>query len=282
MEVEVTTVLGSGQSRASAPAALYVITADDIRRSGHRTLAEALRLVPAMYVGRLNSSSWVIGARGLTGSAITATRYLVLIDERVVYDPLISATFWDTTDVPLADIDRIEVIRGPGATLWGANAMNGVVNVITKAAADTQGAYALVGAGSYEQGYATLRYGGRIGSGAFRTYLKYANRDDFENAQGVSIDDAWSSLRTGFRADLPVDAATTVTLSGDVYEHPVARASVRVPVPGQHLQFQQIAQNDDISGAHLIARAERRHGERARSTMHAYYDRTRRFGARLA
>ena len=281
MQVEVTTVLGTAQPRATAPAALYVITADDIRRSGHRTLAEALRLVPSMYVGRLNSSSWVIGARGLTGSAITATRYLVLIDERVVYDPLISATFWDTTDVPLADIERIEVIRGPGATLWGANAMNGVVNVITKSAHDTQGPHAVLGAGSYEQGYATLRHGGRIGSGAFRAYVKYANRDDFENAQGVSIDDAWSSLRTGFRADLPVDDATTVTLSGDVYEHPVARSSVRIPVPGQHLQFQQVAQNDDVSGAHLIARAERRHGDGARSNMHAYYDRTRRFGARF-
>lgn len=281
MQVEVTTVLGTGQSRAAAPAALHVITADDIRRSGHRTLAEVLRLVPGMYVGRSSSSSWIVGARGLTGSAITATRYLVLIDERIVYDPLISATFWDTTDVPLEDVERIEVIRGPGATLWGANAMNGVINVITKSARDTQGTHAVLGAGSYEQGYATLRHGGRVGSGAFRAWVKYENHDDFEDAQGAALDDAWSSLRTGFRADLPVDDATTVTLSGDVYEHPVARSSARLPVPGRHQQFRQVAQNDDVSGAHLMARAERRHAGGARTNMHAYYDRTRRFGSRF-
>src|SRR6185503_11297965 len=110
MRVRVTTVAGTEQSRMATPAALYVVTAEDIRRSGHRTVAEALRLVPGMFVGRINSSSWVIGARGLTGTALSATRYLVLVDGRVGYDPLVSTTFWDTLDLVLADIDRIEVI----------------------------------------------------------------------------------------------------------------------------------------------------------------------------
>src|SRR5690348_13195158 len=137
MRVPVTSVAGTKQSLFSTPAAITVITAEDIRRAGHRHVAEALRMIPGMYVGRINSSSWVVGARGLTGSSITATRYLVLVDGRLVYDPLVSTTFWDTVDLVLEDIDRIEVVRGPGATLWGVNAMNGVINIITKSSADT-------------------------------------------------------------------------------------------------------------------------------------------------
>ena len=132
MQVEVTTVAGTAQSKLSAPAAVTVITGEDIRRAGHRSLAEALRMVPGMYVGRLNSSSWIVGSRGMAASAITANRYLVLIDGRIVHDPLLSTTFWDSVDRVVEDIDRIEVIRGPGATLWGQNAMNGVISVITR------------------------------------------------------------------------------------------------------------------------------------------------------
>ncbi len=281
MRVEVTTVLGTAQPRETAAAALHVVSGEDIRRSGHRTLADALRLVPGMFVGRINASSWVIGARGLSGSALTATRYLVLIDGRVVYDPLISATFWDTTDVPLADIDRIEVIRGPGATLWGANAMNGVVNVITKHARDTQGGYALVGGGDHERRYTTLRYGAALGSGAFRVFAKYAERDAFETMAGTPIDDAWSTFRTGFRFDGPLSERATVMLEGQVYEHPTARASVRLPVPGRHLQFRQDARDDDVSGAHLNGRVELAHEHGARTTVQAYAYDTRRDGARF-
>ena len=282
MQVEVTTVLGSGQARASAPAALTVITADDIRRSGHRTLAEALRLVPGMYVGRINSSSWVIGARGLTGSAITATRYLVMVDGRVVYDPLISATFWDTTDLPLPTIDRIEVIRGPGATLWGANAMNGVVNVITKRAHDLAGTTAVVGGGDLERRYGTIVHGRRAGDAAFAVFAKYVDRGDFESPTGESIDDAWSTLRTGFRLDAPLTASTTLMAQAQAYEHPKARASVRLPIPNRHQAFEQVSQNDDVSGAHALARVEHAHGGDARTTVQAYVDGTRRDTARFA
>ena len=282
MQVEVTSVLGTGQSRASAPAALHVITADDIHRSGHRSLAEALRLVPGMYVGRINSSSWVIGARGLTGSAITATRYLVMIDGRVVYDPLISATFWDTTDVPIATIDRIEVIRGPGATLWGANAMNGVINVITKRAHALQGTSVLLGAGDYERRFGTVTHGVRAGEAAVSVFAKYAEHADFESPSGASIDDAYSTLRTGFRLDAPLTAATTLMAQAQVYEHPVARASVRLPVPGRHQAFEQVAGNDDVSGAHLLARVEHAHADGSGTTMQAYVDGTERDTARFA
>src|SRR5690349_7821232 len=159
MKIQVVSVSGTPQSRMSTPAAVYVISAEDIRRSGHRTIPEVLRMVPGMYVGRLNSSSWVAGSRGLTGSSLTANRYLVLIDGRLVYDPLTSTTYWDTTDVVLADIDRIEVIRGPGATLWGANAMNGVINIVTKSARDTLGTLVQVVAGSNAESEVDLRHG---------------------------------------------------------------------------------------------------------------------------
>jgi iron complex outermembrane receptor protein len=139
MRVEVTTVAGTAQSRIGAPAALYVISAEQMRRNGHRTLAEALRMVPGMYVGRINASSYVIGARGLTGSTLTASRYLVLVDGRTVYDPLFNGTYWDIVDLLVDDIERIEVIRGPGAALWGANAVNGVINIITKSAMSSCG-----------------------------------------------------------------------------------------------------------------------------------------------
>ena len=139
MRVRVVGVTGAPQSRLETPAAVYVITREDLRRSGHRSLAEALRMVPGMHVARINASSWLVGARGLSGSALTATRYLVMVDGRLVYDPLLSVTQWDTVDTSFEDIDRIEVIRGPGATLWGANAMNGVINIVTRPAEESLG-----------------------------------------------------------------------------------------------------------------------------------------------
>jgi hypothetical protein len=186
MSTRVTSVAGRPESRFATPAALTVLTAEDIRRNGFRSVPEALRMVPGMFVGQVNSSSWVIGARGLTGSSLTATRYLVLIDGRLVYDPLLSTTFWDVVDVPLADVDRIEVVRGPGSTLWGVNAMNGVVNIITKKVADTLGTLVEVGAGSNAESTVTLRHGAALDADtAFNAWVKYDRHGDFETAAGI-------------------------------------------------------------------------------------------------
>ena len=281
MRVRVTTVAGTQQSRIATPAALYVITAEDIRRSGHRSVAEALRLVPGMYVGRINSSSWVIGARGLTGTALSATRYLVLVDGRVVYDPLVSTTYWDTVDVVLEDIDRIEVIRGPGATLWGQNAMNGVVNIITRSARESQGTLVTLAAGDHDEDGATLRHGGTIDDRTFyRVWAKYSKHGDFVGPTGNSVLDNWSDVRGGFRFDRESASGISWTVQSDAYTHPTAMASVLLPVPGRHLQFALDTGNDSASGVNMVARAQTGVGTGEGWSAQAYFDRTLRGTAR--
>jgi iron complex outermembrane receptor protein len=282
MQVKVTTVVGSPQTRIGTPAAVYVISSEDIRRSGHTSIAEALRMVPGMYVGRINSSSWLIGSRGLTGSALTATRYLVLVDGRLVYDPLISSTYWETVDMVLEDIDRIEVIRGPGATLWGANAMNGVINIVTRTSEDTQGEFAQVAVDDSGHSEVNLRHGAALGDDSwYRVWGKFANHRDFELANGVSVRDEWSSVRVGFRHDRQTDPATLVSLMGDAYTHPVASESVLLPVPGQDRQFERREVNAGISGANLLLRINRGFGEASGWRLRLYADHTRRETSRF-
>jgi len=277
MQIQVTTVLGAPGSRMATPAAVYVISNEDLRRSGARTIVEALRLVPGMYVGRVNSSSWVAGSRGLTGSTLTATRYLVLVDGRQVYDPLTSVTFWDTVDLILADVDRIEVIRGPGATLWGANAMNGVINIVTKSSQDTQGTLVQAGIGEHGRSEIDLRQGGAAGADStYRLWAKYAHFGDFEGPTGASLQDQWSTLRGGFRYDRAVDSATTMTVQGEAYTHPQAHESVLLPVPGADRQFVMASQDDTVDGGNLLFRWMQGFGTPQGWRVRAYYDRTRR------
>jgi iron complex outermembrane receptor protein len=282
MQIKVTTVTGAPQSRMASPAAVYVISSEDLRRSGARSIVEALRLVPGMYVGRLNASSWVAGTRGLTGSALTATRYLVLVDGRQVYDPLTSVTFWDTLDLVLADVDRIEVVRGPGATLWGANAMNGVVNIVTKSSEDTQGTLLQLGAGDNGRAEVDLRHGGKAGvDGSYRAWAKYARYGDFENPAGDSLHDEWSSLRAGFRYDRNLDADTQLMVQGEGYVHPTASESVQIPVAGADRQFEQVQNDNDISGGDLLLRVMRGFGTPEGWRLRTYYDRTQRDTSRF-
>src|SRR5205814_4734169 len=164
--IQITSVSRRSERLGDAPASVYVITSEDIRRSGATSLPEALRLAPNLDVARVNSSQYVVSARGFASTA--GNKLQVLIDGRIAYTPLFSGVFWDAQDVLLEDVERIEVISGPGATLWGANAVNGVINVITRRAPDTQGAFAYGRAGDLERGYGA-RYGGAIGSsGAYR------------------------------------------------------------------------------------------------------------------
>jgi len=282
MSAEVVSVTGRPEARMGMPAALTVITAEDIRRAGHRNVAEALRMVPGMYVGRINASAWVVGSRGLTGSVLTATRYLVLIDGRLVYDPMLSSTFWDTTDVPLADVDRIEVVRGPGATLWGVNAMNGVVNVITKAAADTQGALVQAGVGSNDDQGVYLRYGATSEQGtAWRAWTRYDHHGGLVDADGAMMQDVWSSVRGGFRADGTLASGIRWTLQGDAYTHPTARESAVLPLPDAHMQSGQRTSDNTINGANLLFRATEGIDSDSGWMLRAYYDHTRREALRF-
>src|SRR3954471_11635762 len=173
--IEVTTLSREPEKAAQVPSAIYVITGDDIRRSGATTIAEALRLAPGVEVARIDSDKWSIGIRGF-GSRLSRS-VLVLIDGRTVYTTLLAGTYWEVQDTLMDDIERIEVIRGPGGTIWGPNAVNGVINIITKTAKDTHGVLANIGGGNLEQGFFNARYGGGNGTNLdYRIYAKGFNR----------------------------------------------------------------------------------------------------------
>ncbi len=163
MDIKVS-ILGPSETISQTPAAVSVVTQDDIKRSGARNIPEALRLVPGLDVAQIDSSEWAVSARGFNDQS--ANKLLVLQDGRSIYTPLFSGVFWDVQDTMMEDIDHIEVVRGPGATVWGENAMNGVINIITKSAEDTQGWLVSGGGGTLERGFADVRYGGKIGDNA--------------------------------------------------------------------------------------------------------------------
>jgi iron complex outermembrane receptor protein len=215
MNESITSVSKKEQRIGEAPAAVYVLTGEEILRAGHTSIPEALRMVPGLSVARLDSHTWVITARGFAGESVG--KLLVLIDGRSVFDPFFSGVSWELQDVPLEDLDRIEVIRGPGATLWGSNAVNGVINIITKQASDTQGGL-VVGGGGPQERSGTIRYGGHAGNAQYRTYFKYDEAGDSILADGTSAQDAWHMWRAGLRTDWQAAAANTITLQGDLYD----------------------------------------------------------------
>lgn len=218
--VEVTSVSRRPEALADAAAAIYVISADDIRRSGATTLPEVLRLAPNLNVQRVNAVDYAISARGFNGFE-TSNKLLVLVDGRSIYSTLSSGVFWDARDVMLADIERIEVISGPGGALYGSNAMNGVINIITRSARDTQGTLLSVGAGDDEANFA-LRHGGALGgSGAWRAWLMGHSRRESRALTGEGANDDAEGLRAGARADWEI-GESRLTLQGDAFDNTVA------------------------------------------------------------
>ncbi|MEO8342211.1 MAG: TonB-dependent receptor [Gallionella sp.] len=241
-----------------APAAVYVITREDIRRSGATSIPEILRLAPNLQVARVDASQYAISARGFNST--TANKLLVLIDGRSVYTPLFSGVFWDVQDVLIENIERIEVISGAGGTLWGANAMNGVINIIRNKSGNTQGGQVTVGVGNVEKG-GSARYGGKLGDdGNYRIYAKKFNRDNTTRANGSDVQDAWHTGQIGFRTDWSV-ARDALMLSGDTYQGSIDQAV-----------------NDDkqISGGNLLARWTRALDAAGALQVQTYYDHTRR------
>ncbi len=216
--LEITSVSRRPQPLSAAPAAIYVITAEDIRRSGATSLPEVLRLAPNLQVARVNSRSYAISARGF-GSFESANKLLVLIDGRSIYTTLHGGVLWDEHAVLLADIERIEVVSGPGGTLWGANAVNGVINIITKNAHDTEGGLVSGGYGSLDQ-HAELRYGGKLSEEtALRVYGLGFGRGDSRLRDGEEAGDDWDGLQGGFRLDWQ-GVADAATIQGDLFEFP--------------------------------------------------------------
>lgn len=214
--VKVTSVSKKKENAFEAPAAIYVITADDIRRSGATSIPEALRMVPGIEVAQLDSNTWAITSRGFQRQFVN--KLLVLMDGRSIYTPLFSGTYWDVQDTVLEDIARIEVIRGPGATLWGANAVNGVINIITKSAKNTQGTYVSAHLGDYERGTAEARYGGKVGNDLhYRFYGKQMSKGETKTATGQEVADNWYTSRGGFKINWDKSAFDSYTVQGDVY-----------------------------------------------------------------
>lgn len=214
-QLDITTASRRLEPLAQVAAAVSVIRGEDIRRAGIANLAEALRLADGIEVARANNGTWAISARGFNIS--TANKLLVLIDGRTVYSPLFAGTFWSVQDVPLANIDRIEVIRGPGGAVWGANAVNGVVNIITKPAADTKGFQAVVGVGTEERSITTAQYGGGGERFDFRVYGKFRARDAQVLSTGVSADDPVKYGQGGFRLESRGPSPDSWLLQGDAY-----------------------------------------------------------------
>src|SRR5258706_7146395 len=212
--ITVTSASRREEALIEAPASIYVITQADIRRSGATSLTEALRLAPNLQVARADTNQYAITARGFNNTL--ANKLLVMIDGRTVYTPLFSGVFWEAQDLVLADVERIEVISGPGATLWGVNAVNGVINIITYPASRTQGTYAYGGGGNMEQG-AAIRHGGQIGDDAhFRVYAKYFDRDSSKTDAGLDVGDSSRMLGGGGRLDWG-PSGNLFTLQGDAY-----------------------------------------------------------------
>lgn len=278
MNVEVVTYSKSPQKWFDTPAAVFVITQEDIRRSGVTSIPEALRLAPGVEVYRVTSSQWVVGIRGFTSlTGRLSPSLLVLIDGRSVYSPLFAGVFWEVQDLLLEDIERIEVIRGPGGTLWGANAVNGVINIITKHSKETQGGLATLGGGTEERTFGGVRYGGAVGERLhYRVYGKFFNRDALFHPTGEDFDD-WRMAQGGFRADLDLPERNTVTLQGDLYS---GKAGQRTTVTTYQPPASQVVDKDaDLSGGNLSLRFDHIQSERLDWTARFYYDRVSRHTA---
>lgn len=256
--IKITSVSKKAERLADAPASVTVITNEDIRRSGATSLPEALRLAPNLQVARIDARNYAITARGFNGPF--ENKLLVLIDGRTIYSPLFSGVFWDAQDVMLEDIDRIEVISGPGGTLWGANAVNGVINIITRSASDSQGGLVSAEAGNHEKNGA-LRYGGKLENDfAYRVYGKYADADDTETADGRSTHTGWHRDQSGFRMDRN-DRSGHITMQGDAYDG----------------DLHQFATSDiHIAGANILGRLNRKLDDGSSLRLQAYIDHTER------
>jgi iron complex outermembrane receptor protein len=256
--IEISSVSKRPEPLSGAAASVYVITREDIRRYGATSIPEILRLAPNLQVARVDSSQYAITARGFNST--TANKLLVLIDGRAVYTPLFSGVFWDVQDTLIEDIERIEVISGPGGTLWGSNAVNGVINIITRNARDTLGGLASIGGGPKERGGA-IRYGARLGRDAmYRLYAKGFGRENTENSRGVSARDSWGKGQLGFRMDW-AKADDALMLDGAGYDGSID---------------QRRFNDKSIAGAHLLGRWNRTLPNESAVQVQAYYDLTRR------
>jgi iron complex outermembrane receptor protein len=277
LELKVTSVSKKSQQLTDAAAAVFVITQEDIRRSGVTTIADALRMVPGVQVARIDSNKWAVSARGFNGRF--ANKLLVLMDGRSLYTPFFIGVYWEVQDTPLEDIDRIEVIRGPGAALWGANAVNGVINIITKPTELTHGTLVSGGGGTYEKSFLTVRHGMPLGDAAdLRVYGKYLQRDDFVDAAGDDTHDAWRLSQGGFRIDSKPTPRDALTLQGDYYAGRLDETFQLYGLPATSVPpyISRVPSTTSVSGGNLLVRWQRQLAGTDSLSLQSYYDHSQR------
>lgn len=271
MNIEVITASRHSQKLNDVAAAVFVITQDDIKRSGATSIPDALRMAPGVQVERVSTDKWAISIRGFNG--VFANKLQVLMDGRSVYHPMFAGVQWEQQDTLLEDVERIEVIRGPAAAVWGANAVNGVINIITKKAADTQGALLTAGGGSFEHGFFGARYGGKINDATpYRFYAKGFTRDHLTSTAGDNIHNQWHSARGGFRLD-HARGIDQFTLQGDIFYN--ANGDT---VDRSQLNLPGMPQNESRgynTGGNIRLRWDRVYSEQSAVMLQMYYDRVR-------
>ena len=276
MNVHVTSVSKQDQKISQVAAAVFVIGQEDIRRSGATNIPDLLRMVPGLEVAQINANTWAISARGFNSQF--ANKLLVLVDGRAVYTPTFAQAYWDTLDVPLEDIDRIEVIRGPGGTVWGSNAVNGIINIITKEAKDTLAGLVTAGGGAVDQGFGTAQYGGETkgGDSAYRIFTKYFNRSHFPDFEGQNAEDGSHLLHGGFRMDSKLSTKDSTTLQGDIYTGGEGESIVHsVLSPPENLT---VFRHADLSGGDVQGSWSHCFSTRSDLTLQSYFDRYTRSG----
>ena len=271
MQVTITSVGKKPQSLANTPAPVYVISQEDIRRSGATSIPEVLAMAPGIQVSQISGSKWSISSRGFSG--FMSNKLLVLVDGRSVYSPAYSGVFWDAQNAMLEDIDRIEVIRGPGGTIWGANAVNGVINIITKKAQDTQGGLLRAGLGNQEKLQGAARYGGKIGESAFARFYAMGNDRTSNKLAGSDLDadDSWNTMQTGFRVDGTVGTRNDWTLQGDLYRNRGDQIISPYWLPTAPYVLNKHSDFDE-DGGNLLGTWQHRMGSHERLSLQMYYD----------
>jgi iron complex outermembrane receptor protein len=264
MNMEVTSVSKKEQKLSQVAAAIFVITQEDIRNSGARKIPDLLRMVPGLDVAQMNANTWAISSRGFNSEF--ANKLLVLVDGRAVYTPLFGGANWDTFDVPLEDIERIEIIRGPGGTIWGANAVNGVINIITKKTADTLSGLLVASGGTADLESGTAQYGGKIDAKvSYRVFTKYLNENHFPDLNGQDNEDGWHLLHSGFRADTNLSKKDFLTTEGDIYSGSEGAIIVHsILVPPQNVFMEKVTR---LSGGNVLLKWDHIFSKRAATTL---------------
>lgn len=272
-DIEVSTASRREEKLLETPASVFVLTGEDIRRSGVTTIPEALRLVPGVAVARSNASTWAVSARGFND--IFANKLLVMVDGRTVYTPVFSGTYWDAQDYKLSDIERIEVVKGPGGTLWGANAVNGVINIITKSAKNTHGGEVVAGVGTNDGATASARYGDVLGDDSdYRLYVKSRKIESGESPNGGDANDQWSTVQGGFRIDGGTKEGPEYSIHGDAYQ---GVNSFSGNIASTEFPFSEpYSTKSNFSGGNVVGRVKAKTGDDSELTLQAYFDRVNR------